>query len=245
DDFFRLGGHSLLATKLVSRIRSVLGAEMAIRQLFDTPTVAGLSGALDTGNGSARLPLTIAVPRPDRVPLSYAQQRLWFLNRFEGPSAAYNSPVALRLTGSLDRDALRAAVADLVGRHESLRTVFAEDGEGSAYQVVLDAPAHTGDEAPGPTVVRVDEAGLQDALLAAASHTFDLTRDTPLRVRLFELADDEHVLLLLTHHVATDAWSRAPLARDLTAAYAARVSGEAPTWQPLPVQYADYSLWQR
>ncbi|WP_245877376.1 non-ribosomal peptide synthetase, partial [Streptomyces glaucescens] len=238
DDFFQLGGHSLLATKLVSRIRSVLGAELAIRQLFDTPTVAGLSGALDTGNGHARPALTAAVPRPERIPLSYAQQRLWFLHQFEGPSAAYNSPVALRLTGVLDHDALRRAVTDLAARHESLRTVFAEDTEGP-HQTVLD-PADTADL----TVVRTDEAGLDAALSRAARHAFDLTKDAPLRVWLFELGAAEHVLLLLTHHVATDAWSRAPLARDLTTAYAARAAGEAPVWEPLPVQYADYSLWQ-
>ncbi|CAM5357340.1 D-alanine--D-alanyl carrier protein ligase [Streptomyces glaucescens] len=238
DDFFQLGGHSLLATKLVSRIRSVLGAELAIRQLFDTPTVAGLSGALDTGNGHARPALTAAVPRPERIPLSYAQQRLWFLHQFEGPSAAYNSPVALRLTGALDHDALRRAVTDLTTRHESLRTVFAEDTEGP-HQIVLD-PADTADL----TVVRTDEAGLDAALSQAARHAFDLTKDAPLRVWLFELGAAEHVLLLLTHHVATDAWSRAPLARDLTTAYAARAAGEAPVWEPLPVQYADYSLWQ-
>ncbi|MFI8462025.1 amino acid adenylation domain-containing protein, partial [Kitasatospora sp. NPDC085464] len=239
DDFFQLGGHSLLATRLVSRIRSTLGAEMAIRQLFDTPTVAGLSGALDTGNGSARPTLTAAVPRPERIPLSYAQQRLWFLNRFEGPSAAYNSPVALRLSGALDRTALGLALADLSARHESLRTVLAEDAEGP-HQIVLGA-----DRPVDLTVVRTDEAGLDEALLTAAGHTFDLTTDTPLRVWLFELDAEEHVLLLLTHHVATDAWSRAPLARDLTTAYAARVAGEAPAWPALPVQYADYSLWQR
>ncbi|MER7585774.1 amino acid adenylation domain-containing protein, partial [Kitasatospora sp. NPDC097691] len=239
DDFFQLGGHSLLATRLVSRIRSALGAEMAIRQLFDTPTVAGLSGALDTGNGSARPALTAAVPRPERIPLSYAQQRLWFLNRFEGPSAAYNSPVALRLSGALDRTALGLALADLTARHESLRTVLAEDAEGP-HQIVLGA-----DLTADLTVVRTDEAGLDEALLTAAGHTFDLTTDTPLRVWLFELDAEEHVLLLLTHHVATDAWSRAPLARDLTTAYAARVAGQAPAWQALPVQYADYSLWQR
>ncbi|MEY7979215.1 amino acid adenylation domain-containing protein, partial [Streptomyces pilosus] len=238
DDFFQLGGHSLLATKLVSRIRSVLGAELAIRQLFDTPTVAGLSGALDTGNGHARPALTAAAPRPGRIPLSYAQQRLWFLHRFEGPSAAYNSPVALRLTGPLDQDALRSAVTDLTARHESLRTVFAEDAEGP-HQIVRD-PAGTADL----TVVRTDRDGLDAALSEAARHAFDLTENIPLRVWLFELGADEHVLLLLTHHVATDAWSRAPLARDLTTAYAARAAGGAPAWEPLPVQYADYSLWQ-
>ncbi|MCD7440504.1 non-ribosomal peptide synthase/polyketide synthase [Streptomyces lincolnensis] len=238
DDFFALGGHSLLATKLVSRIRTVLGAELAIRQLFETPTVAGLSGALDTGNGPARTPVIAVRPRPDRLPLSHAQRRLWFLHRFEGPSAAYNSPVALRLSGTLDRAALRNALADLTARHETLRTVFAEDAEGP-YQVVLD------EARPDLTVVRTDPARLHADLADAASHPFDLATEPPLRAALFEVAADEHVLLLLTHHVATDAWSRAPLARDLTAAYAARVAGAAPEWSPLPVQYADYSLWQR
>ncbi|MGW0016271.1 amino acid adenylation domain-containing protein, partial [Streptomyces tendae] len=238
DDFFALGGHSLLATKLVSRIRSALGAEMAIRQLFETPTVAGLSGALDTGNGAARTPVTAVLPRPERLPLSHAQRRLWFLHRFEGPSAAYNSPVALRLSGALDRAALEHALADLTARHETLRTVLAEDAEGP-HQVVLD------EARPSLAVVSSDAARLAADLSEAAGHAFDLASEPPLRTTLFEVGGDEHVLLLLTHHVATDAWSRAPLARDLTAAYAARVRGAAPEWAPLPVQYADYSLWQR
>ncbi|MFJ6069216.1 amino acid adenylation domain-containing protein, partial [Streptomyces tendae] len=238
DDFFALGGHSLLATKLVSRIRSALGAEMAIRQLFETPTVAGLSGALDTGNGAARTPVTAVLPRPARLPLSHAQRRLWFLHRFEGPSAAYNSPVALRLSGALDRAALENALADLTARHETLRTVLAEDAEGP-HQVVLD------EARPSLAVVSSDATRLAADLSEAAGHAFDLASEPPLRATLFEVGGDEHVLLLLTHHVATDAWSRAPLARDLTAAYAARVRGAAPEWAPLPVQYADYSLWQR
>ncbi|WP_037772805.1 non-ribosomal peptide synthetase, partial [Streptomyces sp. FXJ7.023] len=238
DDFFALGGHSLLATKLVSRIRSALGAEMAIRQLFETPTVAGLSGALDTGNGAARTPVTAVLPRPERLPLSHAQRRLWFLHRFEGPSAAYNSPVALRLSGALDRAALEHALADLTARHETLRTVLAEDAEGP-HQVVLD------EARPSLAVVSSDATRLAADLSEAAGHAFDLASEPPLRATLFEVGGDEHVLLLLTHHVATDAWSRAPLARDLTAAYAARMRGAAPQWAPLPVQYADYSLWQR
>ncbi|MEU1130281.1 non-ribosomal peptide synthase/polyketide synthase [Streptomyces sp. NPDC005900] len=240
DDFFRLGGHSLLATKLVSRVRSALGAEVPIRQLFETPTVAGLSGALDTGNGAARTAVTAVRPRPARLPLSYAQQRLWFLHTFEGPSAAYNSPVALRLSGTLDRTAMAAALTDLAARHESLRTVFAEDAEGP-HQVVLDAA----DAAPALTVVTTDEHHLRAELDRAAGHTFDLTAEPPLCAWLFDLGGDEHVLLLLSHHIASDAWSRAPLARDLTTAYAARCEGRAPGWAPLPVQYADYSIWQR
>ncbi|MEU7650214.1 amino acid adenylation domain-containing protein, partial [Streptomyces huasconensis] len=240
DDFFTLGGHSLLATRLVSRVRSVLAAEITIRQLFETPTVAGLSGALDTSGGAARTGVTAVVPRPERLPVSFAQQRLWFLNRFEGAgAAAYNSPVVLRLSGTLDRTAMERAIGDVVARHESLRTVFAEDAEGP-YQVVLDAERAR----PELTVVATDEAHLAHDITRATAHRFDLSAEAPLRTCLFELEGDEHVLLLLTHHIASDAWSRAPLARDLTAAYAARVAGGAPAWQPLPVQYADYALWQ-
>ncbi|MBI0382178.1 non-ribosomal peptide synthetase, partial [Streptomyces albiflaviniger] len=243
DDFFRLGGHSLLATRLVSRIRSVLEAELPIRQLFETPTVAGISTALATD--AVRRRVTVADPRPDRIPLSYAQQRLWFLNQFEGPSATYNVPIALRLTGPLDRDALRLALGDVVARHESLRTVFTEDTDG-AYQVVRPA-----DEArPELTTVETDRASLEGQLRKAARRGFDLSADAaelPLRATLFALdSGEEHILLLVLHHIVSDAWSRSPLARDLTAAYAARVTtGEAPVLEPLPVQYADYSIWQR
>ncbi|MZG17197.1 hypothetical protein GTY44_27545, partial [Streptomyces sp. SID5914] len=157
-----------------------------------------------------------------------AQRRLWFLHRFEGPSAAYNSPVALRLSGALDRAALEHALADLTARHETLRTVLAEDAEGP-HQVVLD------EARPSLAVVSSDATRLAADLSEAAAHAFDLASEPPLRATLFEVGGDEHVLLLLTHHVATDAWSRAPLARDLTAAYAARVRGAAPEWAPLPV----------
>ncbi|MEV5731588.1 amino acid adenylation domain-containing protein, partial [Streptomyces pharetrae] len=240
DDFFRLGGHSLLATKLVSRIRTVLEAELPIRQMFETPTVAGLAGALEAVAGEARRGVAPVVPRPERIPLSYAQQRLWFLNQFEGPSATYNAPVALRLSGSLDREALRLALGDVVARHESLRTVFAEDAEG-ARQIVLPV----GEAEVVLPVAEVGEEGLPAALADAAARPFDLAREIPFRAELFALADERHVLLLLTHHIVSDAWSREPLARDLTAAYAARVAGGAPVWEPLGVQYADYSLWQR
>ncbi|WP_260607088.1 condensation domain-containing protein, partial [Streptomyces sp. WAC08241] len=240
DDFFRLGGHSLLATRLVSRIRTVLDAELPIRQLFETPTVAGLADVLEREGGDVRRGVVAVVPRPERIPLSYAQQRLWFLSRFEGPSATYNAPVALRLAGPLDREALRLALSDVVARHESLRTVFAEDADG-AHQTVLPV-----DAAGLPLSTHsLDEEELTEALAAAAARPFDLARELPFRAELFRLAEDDHVLLLVTHHIVSDAWSRGPLARDLTAAYAARVSGEAPAWEPLPVQYADYSLWQR
>ncbi|WP_440581473.1 condensation domain-containing protein, partial [Streptomyces sp. PT19] len=238
DNFFDLGGHSLLATRLVSRVRSTLGVELPIRQLFETPTVAGLADALDT-SGTVRTALT-AKPRPERVPLSYAQQRLWFLHQLEGPSATYNIPTTLRLTGVLDHDALRAATGDLIARHESLRTVFTEDEQG-AYQIVLPAEV----AATPFTVVDVSEEEVADRVAEAASYPFDLTADLPVRMWLFRVSEQEHVLLLLVHHIASDAWSRTPLAQDLTAAYTARRAGDAPAWQALPVQYADYALWQQ
>ncbi|MFH8767579.1 condensation domain-containing protein, partial [Streptomyces althioticus] len=230
-------GHSLLATKLVSRIRTVLDTELAIRQLFEAPTVAELAAALDTGTGT-RKPLRATASRPARVPLSYAQRRLWFLHRFEGPSATYNLPVALRMAGTLDQEALRQALADVVDRHESLRTVFAEDAEGP-YQIVRDTTEVS------LTVTTTDEEHLNEELDRASRATFELSEEPPLRAFLFELGDEEYVLLAVVHHIAGDAWSMGPLAHDLTAAYAARVRGAAPEWAPLPVQYADYSIWQR
>ncbi|MFJ8630151.1 amino acid adenylation domain-containing protein [Streptomyces sp. NPDC093568] len=240
DDFFRLGGHSLLATKLVSRIRTVLGAELPIRQLFETPTVAGITTALERGAVPARRPGLTVGPRPDRIPVSYAQQRLRFLSLLEDGSTAYNAPGALRLTGPLDREALRLALVDVVARHESLRTVFAED-EGGFTQVILEPY----EVAVRLDVVAVDEDRLGARLTDEARYPFDLGAEPPVRATLFEVGDDEHVLLLLLHHIAGDGWSMRPLARDLATAYAARARGAAPEWAPLPVQYADYSLWQR
>ncbi len=209
-----------------------------MRQFFETPTIAGLSGALDQADG-ARAALT-AKPRPERIPLSYAQQRLWFLHQLEGPSATYNIPTTLRLTGTLDQDALHAAINDLLARHESLRTTYTEDEQGPR-QVIQEWE-------PGllPLVVVDTEEGELDARLSGAvHHAFDLTAGIPVRATLFRISEREHVLLLLIHHIATDAWSRTPLGQDLAAAYTARCAGDAPAWEPLPVQYADYALWQR
>ncbi|MBW5262714.1 condensation domain-containing protein, partial [Streptomyces poriferorum] len=238
DSFFDLGGHSLLATRLVSRIRTALDAELSVRQLFETPTVLGIAEAL-TSASTARTAVT-AGPRPDQIPMSFAQQRLWFLHQYEPGSSLYNIPVALRLTGNLDTAALEAALADVVERHESLRTVFAGSDRG-AYQVILDGESAR----PAFTVVPTSAAQLDDDLVTAARHGFDLTAEVPLRATLFALSPDEHVLLILVHHIAADGWSLSPLARDLTTAYTARASGNTPNWAPLPVQYADFTLWQR
>ncbi|MEU9029604.1 amino acid adenylation domain-containing protein, partial [Streptomyces sp. NPDC048383] len=237
DSFFDLGGHSLLATRLAGRIRGALGVELSVRQLFETPTVAGVAATLDDAE-RARTPLT-AGPRPDRLPLSSSQQRLWFLHRLEGPSATYNITGALRLTGPLDPEALRGAFGAVIVRHESLRTVFTEDALGARQSIL--APDAVRFELP---VSDTTEERLDADLTRAGRHGFDLTRDVPVRAELFRLAPTEHVLLLSVHHIAGDGWSLGPLVRDLATAYTALAAGRAPAWTPLPVQYADYALWQ-
>ncbi|MFE7070364.1 amino acid adenylation domain-containing protein [Streptomyces sp. NPDC057620] len=232
DHFFDLGGHSLLALRLLSRIRSVLGEGFEIRDLFAEPTVAGLARL----TGAARPALT-ARTGTEPVPLSSAQRRLWFLNRMEGDDGTYNVPVAVRLTGALDRDALDQALADVVRRHESLRTVFPEEG-GEPHPVVLDS-------VPAIEVVEVAQPDLADAMAERVRHRFDLTADAPVRATLFPLGREEHVLLLVIQHIAADGWSLNPLLRDLGLAYTARREGSAPDWAPQPVRYADYTLWQR
>ncbi|MFD7662363.1 amino acid adenylation domain-containing protein [Streptomyces sp. NPDC059788] len=238
DNFFEHGGHSLLAARVVSRIRTVLGTDVPVRALFEAPTPAGLAERLPRA-GAAR-PALRPGGRPEDVPLSYAQLRLWFLNRLDGAHGTYNISLALRLTGDLDRDALSGALSDLVGRHESLRTVF-PDRDGTPRQHVLAL-----EEAEfGLREHTTEEARLSGLLADGAARGFDLAREIPLRADLFRLSDTEHVLLLVLHHIAGDGWSLTPLADDLARAYAARRGGTAPEWAELPVQYADYALWQR
>ncbi|HEX3514598.1 MAG TPA: amino acid adenylation domain-containing protein, partial [Trebonia sp.] len=239
DSFFDLGGHSLLAVRLLNRVGAVLGQRVALPLLFESPTVAGLARVLGQGEARQRPPL-VAQPRPDRLPLSFAQQRLWLLDQMEGPSAKYNIPLAFGLTGVLDEKALAAAVADVVGRHESLRTVFAEV-DGTPVQRILDPR----DAVPALDVVDAGETGTEKVLARLAARPFDLAADLPLRVCLVRGGDGEQVLLFSVHHAAADGWSAGPMLADLSSAYQARSLGTAPAWCPLPVQYADYALWQR
>ncbi|MFD3699421.1 amino acid adenylation domain-containing protein [Streptomyces sp. NPDC058646] len=238
-DFFELGGHSLLATRLVSRARTALDAELAIRDLFEAPTVAELVERTARSGGAARPALT-AGERPDELPLSHAQQRLWVIQQLENTSAAYNFPLVMRLHGTLDTDAWEVALADVTARHEALRTVFVE-GETQTVQRVLPA------ERARPVVerLRATEDEVPGIVDAAVNRPFDLATELPLRATVVELSPQEHVAVLLLHHITTDEWSDRPFLRDLAAAYAARTGGSAPEWEPLPVQYADYALWQQ
>ncbi|MET9662689.1 amino acid adenylation domain-containing protein [Streptomyces sp. NPDC006510] len=238
DHFFRRGGHSLLATRLISRIRAVWDTEITIRDLFQYATVAQLAERIAAEGSGERRPALTAGERPEIVPLSSAQQRLWFLDQMEGPSATYNIPLALRLKGRLDRQALQSALTDLTTRHEGLRTVFPTH-EGTPHQHILP---------PSPIdlpLITTTEEELTERLAAQAGRTFDLAAEPPYRAQLLRLGAEDHVLMLVIHHIASDGWSNGPLFRDLATAYEARTEGTAPAWEPLPVQYADYSLWQQ
>ncbi|MEV5975364.1 condensation domain-containing protein, partial [Streptomyces sp. NPDC051921] len=238
DNFFDLGGHSLLAAKLITRLRSTLGVELAVPDLFEAPTVSDFAArtvdARQARKGSS------VMDRPEDIPLSYAQRRLWFLNKMEGPNSTYNVAFAIRLRGPLDVEALRTSIVDVVARHEALRTVFVEL-EGEPHQRVL-PPA---DARVSVEVTQVEADGLVVALDTASRYTFDLGTTLPVRADIFVVSPTEHVLLLVMHHIASDGWSMGPVLRDLTYAYAARSAGDAPIWEPLPVQYVDYTLWQQ
>ena len=243
DNFFALGGHSLTATRLVSRVRRVLETEVAIRALFESPTVAQL--ALRLRDGQVVRPPLARQTRPERVPLSYAQQRLWFIDQLEGTSTEYNMPLALRLEGELDHRALERALATIVDRHESLRTRFTMI-EDEPVQVI--APSLPLDMRIDD-LRRIEEVVRQEAVATAAraewEQPFDLSSGPVLRVRLLQVGERAHVMLVTMHHIVSDGWSLGVFSRELVTLYEVYREGRENPLKPLTVQYADFALWQR
>ena len=254
DNFFELGGHSLLATMALSRAREAFQVEAQLQWLFDEPTVRALAAkiepAMRAAQGLERPPLT-SVPRDQELPLSFAQERLWFTTQLAPESSAYNLPNAFHIQGPLNPAALEQAISEVVRRHETLRTTFSTSN-GRPVQII--APPR-----PAP-LLSVDLGGLAETrrplqpweldevkqlIKQEARKPFDLARDLMLRATLFRLSRGDYILSLTTHHISSDAWSRGALLQEMAALYVAYVSGSAPSLRELRAQYADYAVWQR
>ncbi|MGA4423569.1 amino acid adenylation domain-containing protein, partial [Ralstonia nicotianae] len=243
DDFFALGGHSLQAVRLVAQVRTQLGAELGLTELFAQPSLSVVAQAIVRGRGRALPAITVA-DRGEALPLSFAQQRLWFLAQMEGGSEAYHIPVGLRLKGELDEDALRRSLDRIVARHEALRTCF-EVQEGQAVQRIVPADVGLTLEWVDLSAEEASEHQLGLQAEAEARAPFDLEQGPLIRGRLVKLGEQEHVLLITMHHIVSDGWSQGVLARELGALYEAYRSGGEDPLPALPIQYADYAVWQR
>ncbi|HEY9315772.1 amino acid adenylation domain-containing protein [Williamsia sp.] len=247
DDFFATGGDSLSATRVVSRLRSLTGRELAVKDLFDAPTARALARVIDRA-AADQLPAIGSLARPEQIPLSPAQQRMWFLNRFDPSAVTENIPIILRLNGTLNRTAFEAALSDLFMRHEALRTIYPVGADDEApHQVILPTA-----EVPVKLVRElVSEASLSDVIRRSMRTEFDVTRRPPVRAELFTIDRQasgdptEHVFALVLHHISADGLSLVGLAGELAIAYRARLAGTEPVLPPLPVQYADFAIWQR
>ncbi|SKA37897.1 Methyltransferase domain-containing protein [Chitinophaga eiseniae] len=242
DDFFALGGHSLLAIRLISAIRKELTAEVVIGDVFDYPTVKALSARLDHNRIDTTVPAIVKQNRPKQVPLSFGQERFWFIDQMEG-SVHYHVPAVLRLKGSLQPAVLENALQTIVDRHEVLRTVM-EQEDGQAYQQVKPAGNWRLNRISRPDYQH-NMAALHEEISRLVAEPFDLQHDYMLRVHLIRLSEQEHVMVVILHHIASDGWSNTILVNELMELYAASVEGRMPQLKTLPVQYADYAIWQR
>ncbi|MFE9899096.1 amino acid adenylation domain-containing protein [Streptomyces achromogenes] len=243
DDFFALGGHSLVAIRLVLRLRREFGIKLTVGELFHARTVAALAARIDAARSAGDGPGVRPVPRTGELPLSFGQQRMWFLDQLEPASDEYLVPVGLRLRGPLDAEALRLAVDAGVARHEVLRTRYLAD-DGSPLQVIDPAGPVPFELVDLSSTPRPEERALR-LLAEAAGRAFDLAAEWPLRVTVVRTAPEEHLVVLTLHHIAIDAWSTDLYLRDLDQAYRALAAGEPSPLCPQAVQYADFAAWQR
>jgi amino acid adenylation domain-containing protein/natural product biosynthesis luciferase-like monooxygenase protein/non-ribosomal peptide synthase protein (TIGR01720 family) len=250
DNFFEIGGHSLLAARVVAELRSRMGAELALRSIFERPTIHELAAAIEWAPSRA-WESVVPTQRDGRpLPLSFAQRRLWVIDQLDRDNhefrSQYNIPMALRLRGKLDQKALTLALSGIVDRHEILRTVYANDSAGEGMQIIEAARELEIRVIELPQVAHEEQEQHVHALaLADGAKVFDLMRDPMLRATLVRLDDSHHVLLLNLHHIAGDGWSLAVLAREFMALYAAHSGNASSTLPALPVQYADFAQWQR
>jgi amino acid adenylation domain-containing protein len=239
DNFFEIGGHSLLATKVMTTIRKELEIEIAIGDLFRKPSINELSSHIGTKKKAGSLPLITIQKRPPFIPLSYSQERLWFIDKLQG-SINYHIPSVVRLHGHLNNGLLEQAFKGIVDRHEALRTVFKEE-EGIAYQEILSSDAWRLEF----TVLSDDEKLINDFIASELNKPFDLSADFMLRVHVARLSEVEHILVFVMHHIASDGWSSSILVKELIELHQALKEGRQSNLTPLPVQYADYALWQK
>ena len=245
DSFFDLGGHSLLATRCVSLIRQEFKLELQLRVLFENPTVAQLARSFKTGSDTLMLPDIEVVSDRENMELSYAQQRLWFIDQLEGGSAHYNLPGVFTMEGQLNLPAFKSAIKEVINRHEILRTTYHPTG-GTAIQVVtnhFELPVEELDLSDLKGIAQEEE--VRRLSQANANTVFDLSKDLMIRVQLLRLSEEYHVVLFNIHHIASDGWSRGILIQDFSAYYHSFAKGETVSLQPLRVQYSDYAQWQK
>ncbi|PIG93644.1 non-ribosomal peptide synthetase [Gloeocapsopsis sp. IPPAS B-1203] len=244
DNFFTLGGHSLLATQVISRLRKVFEVDLPLRQLFETPTVAEIATHIETAMRTGVTPDTSPLVRDPQLPLSFAQQRLWFLDQFNPQSPFYSLPRTVRLTGNLNVDAFHASINEIVRRHEALRTNFISvDGE-PVQQIAasMHVPLPIIDLREFPESIREEKA--KQLALTEAQKGFDLSAEPLLRVTLLRMAEDEQILLFAMHHIISDGWSIGILINELTTLYQAFSAGKPSPLPELSIQYADFATWQ-
>ena len=241
DNFFEIGGHSLMAMRLISSVRKELGSEISIKELFAYPTIKGLALRLGSGSNEMTPPPVVAKPRPAFVPLSFSQERLWFIDRLEG-SVHYHMPAVLKLNGNLDTKALNDALTHVVNRHEVLRTVIRDD-DGQPYQHIMPQNQFRISIIDGSAIQ--DVLQLQKVVDDLISQPFDLSNDHMLRASLIRVTDQQYVLVVTMHHIASDGWSLPIVVNEVAELYNAAMTATKPNVPSLKIQYADYAIWQR